>query len=672
MAATPRFGQVRHAGETHLRHFLALWCVIGTDGYMSSLISEIDEYLYSRRHAASPVFFAALLTALALPALCQAQGYTVTTVAGKGNSKYAGDGGKATDASFSSPISVAVDKNGNIFVADNADCVIREFSVGGNISTVAGKPAQGCGYSGDGAATGVQLWPAALAVDAAGNVYIAEPVNGRVRKLTVGGNIVTVAGGGSSFSPPFGDGGLATLATLVSPTAVAVDAAGNVYIADRENYNVRKVATNGTISTVAGTGKEFNPRGGNGDGGPATSAIVTPSTIAIDAAGNLYIAEDDFLNGYDVRKVNAAGTISTFAGGVSGGHSGDGGPATSAGLSRPEGLAVDSAGNLFISEPEANYVRMVSTGGTITTIAGDGNSGYMGDGGPATSAEFTMPYGLAVSGSGQIYIADQANFVVRMLTGAASSSAPAISAGGIITAYSFGAFPAAASGSWIEIWGANLASDARSWTGADFTGSTAPTSLDGTYVTIGGQRAFLDYISSGQVNAQVPSNIGTGSLPVIVTTAAGASAPLNLTVNLEEPGLLAPPQFKIGATQYVVALFPDGTTYVAPPGAIANATSRRAKPGDIITLYGIGFGAVTPSIAAGQIVGQANTLSAPLHILFGGIEATLKYDGLAPSAVGLYQFNLVVPNVAASDTVPVTFTLAGVAGAQTLYIAVGN
>jgi uncharacterized protein (TIGR03437 family) len=638
---------------------------------MSTLISEIDGYLRSRRHAASPILFAAALTALALPALCQAQPYTITTVAGKGNSKYSGDGGKATDASFSSPIGVAVDKNGNVFVADNADCVIREFTVGGNISTVAGKPAQGCGYSGDGAATGVQLWPAALAVDAAGNVYIAEPVNGRVRKLTVGGNIVTVAGGGSSFSPPFGDGGLATLATLVSPTAVAVDAAGNVYIADRENYNVRKVATNGTISTVAGTGKEFNLRGGNGDGGPATSAIVTPSAIAVDAAGNLYIAEDDFLNGYDVRKVNAAGTISTFAGGVSGGHSGDGGAATSAGLSRPEGLAVDSAGNLLISEPDANFVRMVS-GGTITTIAGDGDSGYTGDGGPATSAKFTMPYGLAVGGSGRIFIADQANFVVRMLTGIASSSAPAISAGGIITAYAFGAFPAVAPGSWIEIYGTNLAADSRGWTTADFNGNTAPTALDGTYVTIGGQRAFLDYISPGQVDAQVPSTIGTGSLPVVVTTAAGASAPLNITVNLEEPGFLAPPSFKIGATQYVVALFPDGTTFVAPPGAISGLTSRRAKPGDIITLYGIGFGSVTPNIPAGQIVGQLNTLAAPFHILFGGIEATLQYDGLGGNAIGLYQVNVVVPNVAAGDTVPVTFTLAGVEGAQTLYIAVGN
>jgi len=200
----------------------------------------------------------------------------------------------------------------------------------------------------------------------------------------------------------------------------------------------------------------------------------------------------------------------------------------------------------------------------------------------------------------------------------------------------------------------------------------APTSLDHTTVTIGGQSAFIDYISPGQVNVQVPSNVGTGTQPVVVTTDNGVSSALGIQVNLEEPGLLAPTWFSVGGKQNVVALFPDGATYVAPPGSIANVTSRRARPGDIITLYGIGFGSVTPNIPAGQIVGQLNTLVAPFHLLFGQAEATLKYDGLAPNAVGLYQFNVVVPNVTPSDAVPVTFTLAGVAGTQTLYIAIQN
>jgi uncharacterized protein (TIGR03437 family) len=253
-----------------------------------------------------------------------------------------------------------------------------------------------------------------------------------------------------------------------------------------------------------------------------------------------------------------------------------------------------------------------------------------------------------------------------------AGSAPAISSGGIISAYSFGAFTAVAPGSWIDIYGNNLAADSRAWTGADFNGNTAPMSLDGTSVTIGGQPAFIDYISPGQVNAQVPSGIGTGSQPVVVTSPAGASAPLTLTVNAEEPGLLAPPTFKINGTQYVAALFSDGSTYVLPPGASSSVPSRRASPGDVITLYGIGFGAVTPSVAAGQITPGQNTLATPLHIRFGQTDATVQYDGLAPQTVGLYQFNVEVPNVASSDSVPLTFTLGGVPGPQTLYISVQN
>ena len=250
--------------------------------------------------------------------------------------------------------------------------------------------------------------------------------------------------------------------------------------------------------------------------------------------------------------------------------------------------------------------------------------------------------------------------------------APAIGIGGVVSASAFGEFSSISPGTWIEIYGTNLAADTRGWTASDFTGINAPTSLDGTSVTIGNQAAFVDYISPGQVNAQVPSNTSGGSQRVIVTTVAGESAALTVTVNAEEPGLLAPPSFDINGTQYVVALFPDGTTYVLPPSSISGVTSRRAQPGDVITLYGVGFGSVTPSTPAGQTVQELNTLAAPFQILLGQVEATLQYDGLAPGAVGLYQFNLVVPNVTASDAVPVTFTLAGVEGTQTLYIAVQN
>jgi uncharacterized protein (TIGR03437 family) len=265
---------------------------------------------------------------------------------------------------------------------------------------------------------------------------------------------------------------------------------------------------------------------------------------------------------------------------------------------------------------------------------------------------------------------------ITLLFGAMSSLAqgtlPSIKSGGVVSAGAFGGFTSVAPGSWIEIYGSNLAVDSRSWAGSDFNGVNAPASLDGTSVTIGGQPAFIDYISSGQVNAQVPSNVGTGPQSVIVKTASGASPPYTVTLTALQPGLLAPPSFNVGGTQYVTALFPDGITYVLPPGAIAGLPSRRSQPGDIITFYGVGFGPVVPNIPAGQIAEQSNTLAAPLRIMFGTTQATATYDGLAPDEVGSYQFDVVVPNIPSSDAVPVTFTLAGMTGSQTLYVAVQN
>jgi uncharacterized protein (TIGR03437 family) len=249
---------------------------------------------------------------------------------------------------------------------------------------------------------------------------------------------------------------------------------------------------------------------------------------------------------------------------------------------------------------------------------------------------------------------------------------PGPSISDVISASAFGAFSAVAPGGWIEIYGSNLAPNTQSWTGADFTGNDAPTILGGVSVSIAGQSAFVDYISPAQVDAQLPSNIATGGpLQLTLNNGTTTSAPFNVTVNTAEPGLLAPASFKIGGNQYVVAQFIDGA-YVLPTGAIAGVNSRPAKPGDTIIIYGVGFGAVTPTIPAGQLVTVANQLSASFEIQFGNTPAQLPlpYFGLAPSEVGVYQFNVVVPAVADSDLVPLTFTLGGVAGAQTLFTAV--
>jgi uncharacterized protein (TIGR03437 family) len=255
---------------------------------------------------------------------------------------------------------------------------------------------------------------------------------------------------------------------------------------------------------------------------------------------------------------------------------------------------------------------------------------------------------------------------------ASARQAPVIGAGGVVSASAFGEFTSVSPGSWMEIYGSNLAVDSRSWTAADFNGNSAPTSLDGTSVTIGGQAAFIDYISPGQVNALVPSNVATGVQQMTVTVGNVTSAVYSITVNPVEPGLLAPTSFNIGGIQYVVAQFADGT-YVLPEGAIAGLNSRPAQPGDEIVIYGVGFGPVTPDIPAGQLVEQANTLASAFTMSIGGVPVSnVPYSGLAPNYTGLYQFNVVAPANAGAGAVPLTFTVDGVAGTQALYLAVSN
>jgi uncharacterized protein (TIGR03437 family) len=188
-------------------------------------------------------------------------------------------------------------------------------------------------------------------------------------------------------------------------------------------------------------------------------------------------------------------------------------------------------------------------------------------------------------------------------------------------------------------------------------------------VTVGGQPAFIDYVSPTQVDAQVSSSIAPGTWQLAVSSAGLSSTPLNVTVKTTAPGLLAPPSFSIGGNQYVVAQLPDGN-YVLPTGAVAGLASRPARPGEAIVIYGIGFGQVVPNTPAGQIAPGSSRFLGPFEISFGPTPAELQYAGLAPGLVGLYQFNVVVPQVADSALVPLTFTLGGVAGTQTLYIAV--
>jgi len=243
----------------------------------------------------------------------------------------------------------------------------------------------------------------------------------------------------------------------------------------------------------------------------------------------------------------------------------------------------------------------------------------------------------------------------------------------VISAGSFGAFHAMAPGSWIEIYGNNLDTNAQNvtWAAANFSGVNAPTTLNNVTVAVAGIPAYIDYVSPTQVNVQVPAGVPSGIQSVIVTTQGGSNLPYPVQVNTVEPGMLAPPVFQINGIQYIVALFPDGVTYVLPPGVTNQVATRRAQPGNTIILYGIGFGPVTPNIPPGQIAETSSALSG-FVISFAGTPAQVTYAGLTPGYVGLYQFNVVVPNVAASDAVPVGFALGSFGGGQTMVTAIGN
>ena len=325
---------------------------------------------------------------------------TITTVAGTGEIGYGGDGGPAVRAKLFGPEGVAVDGDGNLFIADSDNDRIRRVDPSGTITTVAGTGERG--YSGDGGpAVRAQLgYPRGVAMDGDGNLFIADPGNSRVRRVDQSGTITTVAG--TEERGYSGDGGPAVQAQLDAPNHIEVDSAGNLFIS--VGHRVRRVDPSGTITTVAGTGDE----GYSGDGGPAVQARLRfPHGLAADGDGNLFIGER--WSGY-IRRVDPSGIITTIAGGGSGG---DGGPAVEALLNKPRKVTLDRAGNLFIADSSSHRVRRVDATGTITTVAGTGETGYSGDGGAAIQARLNQPSSVTVDGAGNLFIADTGNDRVR-------------------------------------------------------------------------------------------------------------------------------------------------------------------------------------------------------------------------------------------------------------------
>jgi len=331
----------------------------------------------------------------------------INTFAGTGAAAYGGDGSAATAAGVNNPYGVAVDHAGNVYVADYGNNRIRKINTAGIISTIAGTGT--AGFSGDnGPATIAEIYaPRGIATDAAGNVYFSDYANNRIRKINTAGIISTIAGTGAVGYA--GDNGPATSAELNFAWGIAVDATGNVIIADQINCRVRRINTSGIISLVGGTGIAFF----GGDGGQATAAgIQYPMGVAVDGGGNIYVADD---GDNRIRKINPAGIISTIAGSPVYGFTGDGGPSTLARLYYPQGVATDAAGNIYIADLNNNRIRKINTSGIINTIAGDGTAGFSGDGGSPVTAAINQSTGVAVDLAGNVYISDNDNNRIRII-----------------------------------------------------------------------------------------------------------------------------------------------------------------------------------------------------------------------------------------------------------------
>jgi len=573
----------------------------------------------------------------------QAGSQTVTTVAGTGTYGYSGDNGAAASAQIDTAYGVAADAQGDVFVADTRNHRVRKIS-DGLITTVAGNGQ--AGFSGDGAAAvAAQLnFPRGVAVDGQGNLYIADTGNCRVRKVTQAGIISTVAGTGTAGFA--GDGGAAASAQLSYPEALAVDSAGNLYVADSWNYRVREIATNGKIQTIAGNGS-YGPFG---DGGLATAASLgLIQSLTLDAGGNLYLSD-----GYNhrVRRVVPGGSISTVIGGGFG-PAVDGGPAASAALKFPKGVAVDGHGNLFVADSLNQRIRVVSSAGVIGTIAGAGTAGYSGDGGPAVAAQLNGPSGLAMGPGGALTVSDLWNYRVRGLT----EVVPAVSSVSNAAGGQLGIAP----GAYVTILGTGLAPKTDTWSNS-IVNQQLPTQLDGVTASVGGNAAYVEYISPSQINVLAP-NVSAGAVQVQVTNSGIASAPFSSTVQPDSPAF-----FPWG--QYAVATHLD-YSLCGKPGMFSGATTTPAQPGEWITLWGTGFGpaGAPPGVATpgGQVY-----LTTPVTATLGGENAPV-YGGaavLTAGEAGLYQVTIQIPADAANGDAQVRATVGGMQSPAGVFLTV--
>ena len=525
---------------------------------------------------------------------------TITTFAGNGKGAFAGDGSFATSASLFFPTDVAIDSNGNVFIADGTNVRIRRVNSAGIISTFAG----GGNSLLNGPALQARLdVPTALAIDNQGNVVFPLIYLRQVRRVTPQQFITTVAGSAGG-GPAAGDGGPAAAAALLDPLGIASDSAGNLYVADQSDNRIRKISMARIISTYAGTGVY----GSSGNGGLATNAEVgNPRGVGLDPAGNVYFTTPA---GARVRRITPGGAIANFAGVGTIGFSGDGGPATAAQMNGPIGVIGDTQGNVYISELANARIRRVSSTGIITTIAGTGVEGYSGDGGPAIAARLYQPRQMAVDADGNLYFADQFNHRVRKINQA-----------GIITTVAGNGSP-------------GFSGDGGPATAAkvDSPGGIALDAAGNLYIATALRIRKVD-ASTGTITTIAGTGAGGFSGDGGLATLATMNLPLFLAADgagniyVTDSGNERVRQ--LTPVQIVREGVANGATLAA--GAVA--------PGEIVTIYGGPGISLGPAAGAGLQLdssGRVATQIAGIQALFDGVAAPLTY-------VNGSQINAVVP-----------------------------
>jgi len=543
------------------------------------------------------------------------------------------------------PQGLAVSPEGRVFVADGGSSRVRVLDLDGRVRLFAGSGRSGDDRrdlgNGGPAEDALMDFPRDVVQDGRGNVLIADEGVGVVWRVRPDGSVEYFAGGHGLTD--IVDGVPATGSALRNPVGLGVDAAGNLYIADRGDNRIRKVGNDGIISTVAGGGV-------GGDGSPATEAALDdPRDVAVDAYGNMYIAEN-----HVVRRVGTDGVIETIAG-QGEAQPGDGGRAVEARLISPVHLEADAAGNVYVADGGDGRVRIIRTDGTIDTVAGGGPPGYSPDGTPATEAGIHNLSDVSLGGNGDLYYIDMPTgkrpLVRKVNSGQAcgGGAAPEFNAAGVVSAASFdggGVSP----GQLVTIFGRNLGPvvGARGWLDQ---GERLVTDLGGLEVRFNGKAAPVVFGSAFQTTVVAPFSIATAELVTIEVRYYGSAVSLpGVPVTSTRPAL------------FTAAATGRGQAAALNEDATVNSEQNPARAGEIIVLYGTGGGLLDPAVQDGQVIEPPlPKLVHPVAVTIGGLSAEVLYAGPAPAQIpGVIQVNARIPvETAVGPAIPVAISAGG-------------